>query len=186
MSKTVHQLKIMLRGVKPPVWRRIEVASDLTLGKLSGVLEAAMGWYGGHLHAFDADGTRYGTPDPEWDTGDLDENKHRLSAVLPSVGSKMRFDYDFGDGWEHSVLVEAINPLDTEALYPRCLTGKRACPPEDCGGPWGYANLLEAIADPKHPDHEDLREWLPLDFDPDHFDLVETEVDMRSPRPLEN
>jgi len=183
MSKTVHQLKITLNNVKPPIWRRIEVASDTKLGDLSGILEAAMGWYGGHLHAFDVDGTRYDTHNPHFESFGLEEDKYTLGTVLPSVGSKMRFEYDFGDGWEHNVMVEAINPVDAGAVYPRCLTGKRACPPEDCGGPWGYANLLEAIADPNHPDHEDLREWLPLDFDPAYFDLVETEVDMRTPRP---
>jgi len=183
MTTTVHQLKITLRGVKPPVWRRIEVASDISLGELSGVLEAAMGWYGGHLHAFDANGTRYGTHSQDWESLGLDEDKYRLATVLSAIGSKMRFDYDFGDGWEHDVVVEAINLVEADILYPRCLTGKRSCPPEDCGGPWGYANLLEAIADPKHPDHEDLQEWLPLDFDPTHFDLVETETDMRTPRP---
>ncbi|MEA2010228.1 MAG: plasmid pRiA4b ORF-3 family protein [Actinomycetota bacterium] len=183
MSATVHQLKITLGGIRPPIWRRIEVASDLTLGELSGILEAAMGWYGDHLHAFDVDGTRYETHKPHFESFGLDESKHCLGTVLSSVGSKMRFDYDFGDGWEHNVVVEAINPPDGEATYPRCIKGKRACPPEDCGGPWGYADLLEVIADPKHPDHEERREWLPLDFDPEWFDLEETELDMRTPRP---
>ena len=111
-TKTVHRLKITLRSMKPPVWRRIEVASDTTLGESSAMLEGVMGWYGGHLHAFDVDGTDYGPPDPDWDTDDLDENKYRLGDVLPTVGAKMRWDYDFGDGWQHNVLVEAITPAE--------------------------------------------------------------------------
>ncbi len=185
VSNTVHQLKITLRGIRPPIWRRIEVPSDITLGELSPVLEAAMGWLGGHLHMYDIDGVTYGSPDPDWDTDELDEGEFRLSAVLPFVESKMRFDYDFGDGWVHNIVVEAINPVEAAVLYPRCLAGKRACPPEDCGGVPGYANILEVIADPNNPDHADLRDFVPLDYDPEHFDVAETDVDMRSERPLE-
>jgi hypothetical protein len=187
VTTTVHQMKITLKDISPPIWRRIEVPSDITLGELSGVLEAAMGWYGGHLHGFDANGTRYGVPDPDWPSDDLDENKYRLGAVLPKVGSKMRFDYDFGDGWEHAVLVEAINPVEADTLYPRCVKGKRACPPEDCGGSWGYMDILATLNDPDYKpeavDRDEMMEWLPLDFDPEHFDITETDVDMRTPRP---
>jgi hypothetical protein len=185
VAKTVHQLKVTLRQVKPPVWRRIVVESDATLGELAAVLEAAMGWLGGHLHSFDVGGTRYGMPNPDWGMDDLDENRFRLDAVLPKVGVKMRWDYDFGDGWEHDVLVEAISIPERGVEHPLCLAGRRACPPEDCGGPWGYADLLEALANPDHAEHEDLREWAPRDFDPAFFDIEETTDDMRSPRPLE-
>jgi len=185
MTKTIHQLKVTLRQVKPPVWRRIEVESDLTLGELAPVLEAAMGWFGGHLHAFDVGGARYGTPDPDWGTDDLDENRFRLGGVLPTEGMKMRWDYDFGDGWEHDVLVETISLPERGVEYPMCLAGRRACPPEDCGGPWGYADLLEAVANPDHPEHEELRDWAPPGFDPARFDMEATSAAMRSPRPLE-
>ena len=182
---SVHQLKVILRTVKPPVWRRIVVPSELTLAELSLVLEVAMGWMGGHLHAFDVEGTRYGTPDPDWGSDDdLDEGQFQLGDILPEVGSRMRWDYDFGDGWEHTVVVEAIGPPESVVDYPVCLAGRRACPPEDCGGPWGYENLLQALADPSRPDHEDLREWVPPDFDPARFDAAETNAAMRSPRPL--
>lgn len=137
MTRTVHQLKVTLREVKPPVWRRIVVESDLTLGELYPVLLSAMGWMGGHLHLFDVGGTRYGIPDPEWGITELDENRFRLDDVLPKVGMKMRWDYDFGDGWEHDVVVEAITMPQRGVEYPLCLAGRRACPPEDCGGPWG-------------------------------------------------
>ena len=182
--KSDHTLKVTLRGVKPPVWRRIVVDSQTKLWTLSDLLEGAMGWYGGHLHLFDVRGTIYGEPDPEWDDDTLDERKVRLADVLPNAKSKMRWDYDFGDGWEHDVVVEAIGPPDANATYPVCLGGRRACPPEDCGGPYGYRDLLKALADPSHPDHADLREWAPPDFDPEAFDTEAATVDMRAGRPL--
>ena len=185
MSKTVHQLKITLRGIKPPIWRRIEVPSDISLGDLAPVLEAAMGWMGGHLHIFDVDGVTYGTPDPDWGDDDLNEDGYSLGDVLPEVGTKMQFDYDFGDGWQHKVVVEDISPVMVDALYPRCLTGRRSCPPDDCGGPRGYADILAVIADPGNPEHADMRDFVPLNYDPEYFDVAETDVDMRSPRPLE-
>jgi hypothetical protein len=180
VKRNVHQLKVSLRSVKPPVWRRIVVQPDTTLGELASILEAAVGWLGVHLHLFDVGGTWYGVPDPEWDRDGLDENRFRLCDVLPAVGSRMRWDYDFGDGWEHDMVVEAISPSERGVDYPVCLAGRRACPPEDCGGPWGYADLLKALADPAHPDHEQLREWAPPDFDPARFDLEETNFAIRS------
>ena len=183
---SVHQLKVTLRSVKPPVWRRIVVASDLTLAELAPLLEAAMGWLGGHLHLFDVDGITYGMPGPDWDTDDLDERRFRLADVLSEVGAKMRWDYDFGDGWEHNMVVEAVGPPEPAIDHPICLAGRRACPPEDCGGPWGYGRLLQALSDlGGDPDLEELREWVPPDFDPEHFDPIEVTADMHSPRPLE-
>jgi hypothetical protein len=107
---TVHRLKVTLRSVKPPIWRRIEVASDVALAELSDLLEGAMGWLGGHLHAFEADGVTYERPDPDGGSfrRSRDEAEHRLGDVLSEVGAKMRWDYDFGDGWQHDVVVEAI------------------------------------------------------------------------------
>jgi hypothetical protein len=184
-TETVHRLKITLRSVKPPVWRRIEVASDTTLGELSAMFEGVMGWYGGHLHAFDVDGTDYSRPDPDWDSDDLDENKYRLGDVLPAVGAKMTWDYDFGDGWRHNVVVEAIAPAESDLTYPLCITGKRACPPEDCGGPLGYAEIVRALRDPNHPDREDRLAMVPPGFDPARFDLHQAQNALRAPRPLE-
>lgn len=172
--------------MKPPIWRRIEVAADVTLAVLADLLEGAMGWMGGHLHAFEGGGITYERPDP--DEGSLrhskDEIEHRLGDVLTEVGAKMRWDHDFGDGWQHNVVVEAIEPLVPSVEYPRCFTGCRACPPEDCGGPWGFQELLEAIADPALPRHEEPTEWLPIDFEPKEFDPDEATDDMRAPRPF--
>jgi hypothetical protein len=182
--KSIHTLKVTLRGVKPPVWRRIVVDSQIRVSALADVLEAAMGWVGGHLHLFDVDGVTYGEPDPEWDDDVIDERKARLADVLPKVTSRMRWDYDFGDGWEHDVVVEEIGPVQASETYPLCVTGRRACPPEDCGGPWGYRDLLEALADPSHEDHDHLSEWAPPGFDPQRFDAEETTDAMRAAQPL--
>lgn len=128
----------------------------------------------------------YERPDPNgWSfRHSEDDAKHRLGEVLTEVGATMRSDYDFGDGWQHNVVVEAIEPLDPSLGCPRCVIGRRACPPEDCGGPWGFQEMLEAIADPAHPRHEELTEWLPIDYDPEEFDPDEATDDMRAPRPF--
>ncbi len=186
MSTTVHRLKVSLTTVKPPVWRRIEVASDVTLSELSDLLEAAMGWLGGHLHSFDVDGVTYERPAPDEGLypGARDESEHQLSDAFTEVGAKMRWDYDFGDGWRHTIELEAIEAVDPAIKYPRCTAGRRACPPDDCGGPSGFADLIDAIADPTHPRHGELTEWLPPGYDPAYFDPDEATDDMQAPRPL--
>ncbi|MPZ54662.1 MAG: hypothetical protein GEU79_18370, partial [Acidimicrobiia bacterium] len=176
---TVHQLKVTLGVVKPPVWRRLAVRSDMMLGELAGVLEGAMGWMGGHLHVFDINGVTYGNPDPEWAIADRDENRYPLGVALPTVGSTMRWDYDFGDGWEHQVEVEEIGSPEQGVDYPVCIEGGRACPPEDCGGPPGYENLLSAWRNPDHPQHVELSEWVPPGFDPKRFDPGRATAAMR-------
>jgi hypothetical protein len=187
---TIHRLKVTLRHVKPPVWRRIEVSSDVKLSKLAAILEAGMGWLGGHLHAFEQGDVRYEVPDAEWGADVwfgrrvADERKARLGDVLPTIKSRMRWEYDFGDGWEHDVLVEAIERPTAGRRYPVCLTGRRACPPEDCGGPWGYDDMLTAMRDPLHENHAFVVDWLPVDFDPEQFDADIATENMRSPRPL--
>lgn len=186
---SVHRLKVTLRQVKPPVWRRIEVPSTTRLSELAGILEAAMGWLGGHLHAFEhADGTLYEPPSNNNNNNgyadSADERKVRVGQILPAVGSKLRWAYDFGDGWEHDLTVEAIEPRNPKHTYPRCTGGRRACPPEDCGGPWGYHDLLTVLTDPTHPQHHELAEWAPPGFDPTAFNPLEATQAMQSPRPL--
>ncbi len=179
MAKTIHQLKVTLRDVKPPVWRRILVESEVSLAELSAVLVGAMGWMGTHLHLFEVGDRQYGVPDPDWGFDVLDEEQYVLDVVLPKVGMKMRWDYDFGDGWEHDVRLEAITLLKRSTNYPVCLAGRRACPPEDCGGPWGYANLLDAMRNPDHPEREELMGWVTPGFDPNCFDMEEAEEAIR-------
>lgn len=168
----IVRLRIVLQEVEPPVWRRIEVPATITLIQLSEVLLVTMGWIGYHLYEYRFDGQAYGDPDPEYDRSDLkDIRRVRLERVLPKAGGMFEFRYDFGDGWRHDITVEAIEPRQRRVIYPRVIDGERACPPEDVGGPWGYANFLAAIADTTHESHEEMLDWVGGEFDPDWFDL---------------
>ncbi|HCU95475.1 MAG TPA: hypothetical protein DHU96_23290 [Actinobacteria bacterium] len=180
-SDGVYQLKISLCGVsKPPVWRRVVVPADITLEDLHTVILGAMGWHGGHLHVFSTGWEEYGSPDPE--LGHTDETAVRLRQLLPEPGGKLRYTYDFGDDWEHDILLEKVLLQTPTSTYPSCLAGKGACPPEDCGGVWGYADLKEILADPGHDQHQEMLDWLCLDsgeaFDPSAFsvDAVNTRL----------
>lgn len=168
------QLKVTLRGARPPIWRRCLVPTDATLAELHRVLQIAMGWLDGHLHQFRRGSTYYGVPDPEFPPGREDERRVRVSQVLRSPKDKMIYEYDFGDGWEHEVVLEKLGQSETGQRYPRVIAGKRACPPEDCGGVGGYDHLLEVLANPKHPEHGELMEWCGGEIDPDFFDLEDT------------
>ncbi|MFH1115458.1 MAG: plasmid pRiA4b ORF-3 family protein, partial [Pseudomonadota bacterium] len=125
----------------------------------------------GHLHEFDVFGTPYGDPAISGDGDVLDEKKVRLDLLMSEEKEKFHYLYDFGDSWEHEILLEKIIPPEKGTQYPICLTGRRACPPEDCGGAWGYEELLEALKDPSHEDREEMLEWVDEDFDPDRFDV---------------
>lgn len=175
----IYQLKVTLRDSKPPIWRRFQVPADITLGKLHQVLQAVIGWTNTHLHQFIVDGEYYGSPDPEFDLDIKSEHRVRLHQVARSEKDKFTYEYDFGDGWEHVVLLEKVLPADPGVRYPVCLTGRRACPPEDIGGIWGYEEFLEVIRDEAHPEHEEMLEWLGRDFDPAYFDLEETKAALR-------
>src|SRR5713101_8876771 len=175
----VYQLKVTLRDSKPPIWRRIQVTSDTRLSTLHRVLQVVMGWEGAHLHQFMAHGLYYGTPHPDFGFEVKNEQHVSLHQVVSRVKDKLIYKYDFGDSWDHELLVEKRLPLDEGKRYPLCLTGKRACPPEDCGGIWGYAGFLAAIHDPKHPDHDRWVEWAGDEFDPDAFDLDEINTELQ-------
>jgi hypothetical protein len=166
---SVYQLKVTLKNSKPPIWRRIQVNSDINLYRLHQNLQVMMGWTDSHLHQFIVHGEYYGTPDPDFEV--TNETSIKLDRVVSEAGDKFVYEYDFGDSWEHSILVEKILQPETGVNYPICLTGKRACPPEDCGGIWGYGDLLEAMQDPTHPEHKDMLEWLGGSFDPEVFDV---------------
>jgi hypothetical protein len=173
----LFQFKITLHESKPPIWRRIQIP-DCTLGDLHELIQAAMGWENCHLHQFIVGDVRYGIPDPE--LGLKNEAKVRLSQIVPQGGTPFRFryEYDFGDGWLHDILFEDCPPNDVGQKYPVCLDGSRACPPEDVGGVWGYAEFLEAIAGPKHERHRELLEWIGGEFDPEVFDAKATTIAM--------
>lgn len=167
----VYQLKVSLKGVRPPVWRRIQVAGDLTLTQLHQVLQIVMGWTDTHLHQFIIGGERYAIPSPEdWGERPSDERKVRL-VDFAKAQTRFRYEYDFGDGWEHDLVVEEAT--ETAPLAPAlCIEGRRSCPPEDCGGPFGYAEFLQIIANPKHDEHAERLEWIGRKFDPEDFNLA--------------
>jgi yecA family protein len=178
---TVHRLKIELRGIRPTIWRRVEIRSGETLPHVSRALLMAMGWTDTHLHAFRRAGQSYAVPDPDYPADALDERRVALAELAPSAKDHFVLEYDFGDGWVHRVTVEAIVAEMPAVKYPRCLTGKRACPPEDCGGPWGYVELLKGLADPTNARHAELLKWRgPID--PELFDLGETNAGLATIR----
>jgi len=170
-NKSIYQLKITLQGSKPPIWRRVLVKSDITLAKLHQIIQIAMGWYDSHLHQFIIDNLYYGVPDPDFDIEIINEQRTKLESVVSRVNQSFIYEYDFGDSWEHIILVEKISAPEPGSNYPICVTGKLACPPEDCGGIWGYYDLLETLKNPKDPEYEELLEWVGEDFDPEDFDL---------------
>ncbi len=172
-SLQIYQLKISLRYIRPAIWRRVQVPSDITLAKLHLIIQVAMGWYDSHLHQFIVAGKYYGVPssDDPFDLDVKDERKTRLKQVLSKSKQKIVYEYDFGDGWEHEILLEKILEPERNVRYPRCIGGARACPPEDCGGTGGYENFLAAIRDPKHKEHDEYLDWIGGEFDPEEFDL---------------
>jgi len=189
-AAAVHRLKIGLRGAKPPIWRRLEVPSRYTLDDLHSVIQQAFDWEGYHLWVFETPNGQYGVAsersseasdavglvvDPE--LGHRSAAAVRLDQVAPGGGDRIRYTYDFGDNWQHEIVVEDVLDAEPGVAYPRCLAGRRATPPEDCGGIWGYQYLLEILDDPQHPEHAERLEWLGLasadDLDPAAFDHAE-------------
>jgi hypothetical protein len=176
----LFQFKITLLDIKPAIWRRIQVP-DCTLLDLHHYIQAASGWENYHLHQFEIDGVRYSPPAPYGDDLDFeDETDVLLSKLLPKTAKRTRwiYEYDFGDGWRHEVVFEGTPPADPKAKPPRCLEGERACPPEDCGGPWGYGDYLAALANPRHDQHEEMLEWRGP-FDSEAFDAKQATKEMR-------
>ena len=168
----VLQLKITLRDVRPPIWRRVELSENVTLLALHEVLQVAMGWTNSHLHQFRHGGEDYGPPDDEFGREVRSERKTRVADLLRTPGDRLVYEYDFGDGWEHDVVLEAIVEPQVQARYPRITAGKRSCPPEDVGGPHGYTAFLEALADSQHVQHRAMTEWVGGSFAPELFDVV--------------
>ena len=168
-----YHLKVSLEGIQPAIWRRLQVPGNASLGWLHAVLQVAMGWTNSHMHQFIVGERLYSDPrvEPDDDLGVLDENATAVMEIAPRVKSAFQYEYDFGDSWEHRIVVEKIlDPDPAASTVAQCLDGARACPPDDCGGAFGYADLLEIIMDPKHEEYEDRMDWLGGKFEPEAFD----------------
>lgn len=176
----VYQIKVSLDGIRPPIWRRIVVPGDITLDKLHRILQIVMGWEDYHLHQFTIAGKRYGDAgqDEFGELGLLDERRHTLRQLLPRKGLRFKYEYDFGDSWQHTLVVEKIMISEEAGPYPACLAGKRACPPEDIGGVWGYEQYLAVLQHPEHPQHDEWLQWRG-EFDPEAFDLEKVNAELR-------
>jgi len=181
--KKVYQFKITLKGIRPPIWRRIQVPENYTFWDLHVAIQDSMGWEDYHLHEFEifdpSKGLKVNIGIPPGELGVSFEKetlpgwKERISDYFSMENRRAVYVYDFGDNWEHEIVLEKILPREEGVDYPVCIGGKRACPPEDCGGIWGYEEFLEAIADPDHELHDEMLEWVGGEFDPERFDPEE-------------
>jgi hypothetical protein len=165
----IFELRVSLRHVEPAIWRALRVPADMPLGVLHEVLQTAFGWTNSHLHDFRVGDVRFGMTDTEDEMFSVDEDAAPLGAVARG-GSKLVYLYDFGDDWEHDIVVERVVQGGDGTI--RCIGGARACPPEDCGGPPGYANMLEVLANPKDEEHAEMKQWAPRGFAKEKFDAV--------------
>jgi Plasmid pRiA4b ORF-3-like protein len=181
MIRDIVTLTVTLDDVEPRVWRRLEVPADYTFDTLHQALNAAMGWLDLHLHEFEIAGKRYGTDVDMCVEADstLPEKDLVLGDVVRAGERLIAYWYDFGDDWWHTLKVEAVGPALAGVLYPRCTDGTGACPPEDCGGPPGFDEFKRALADPDHPEHEELLEWYGGEFDPGAFSVEATSALLR-------
>ncbi|SED43904.1 pRiA4b ORF-3-like protein [Rhizobiales bacterium GAS191] len=181
--RSVARLKITLDDVEPAVMRRLDVPLDLRLDRLHLVIQAAMGWTNSHLYEFRDRGIGWGIPDPDvrgFSADPLDASKATLLEVIEDSGVRtVKYLYDFGDGWEHTVEIERIGRADPQASYPALIDAVGRCPPEDVGGPLAYEEFLVAIADPSHKRHAERREWIGDDFDPNDFDAAEIGMEIQ-------
>lgn len=171
MDQRIYQIKVTLRGTRPPIWRRLHAWSDVTLLQLHRILQVAMGWTDTHLHQYRQGSTYYGTRDPEFGVERVSERSTCLDDVLARPRDRMVYEYDFGDGWQHDVVLEKVVPVSPGLRYPLVLAGRGACPPEDVGGVGGFYHFLEALENSQHPDHADRVEWWGETFNAESLDL---------------
>jgi hypothetical protein len=180
-GQRVLQLRITLEDIRPVIWRRVLVPGSVHLNRLHDMFQAAMGWTDSHLHQFRVDGLLYGMHFDDYPEEELDETE---ATVIGAVGEVRRFfyDYDFGDDWNHEVVVEEVTSWPWGLKHAVCLDGQRACPPEDVGGPPGYADFLEVLADPDHEEYEHFMGWSGGSFDPEEFSLAATNIALQRVR----
>ncbi len=175
--KKLYQFKIQLDGISPAIWRRLLIPSDLLLSDLHKVIQTTMGWENAHLHQFEKH-DRFYLPrmQDDWTWNEMDNVDYagmKVSDLLKEEQDSVNYEYDFGDSWNHSILLEKITDNPMGRKNPICLAGARNCPPEDCGGTWGYEHFLQVIGNPKHKEHDEILEWMGEDFDPEYFSADE-------------
>lgn len=175
VSPHIYQVKVTLQNIEPPIWRRLLIPADLFLHDFHKVLQTAMGWENQHLHLFLKGKRMYGIADDEWsnDKGFQDYTPVRVNDLLRKPGDEMVYQYDLGDNWRHSIELEEITKPEPLEYYPMCTEGARECPPEDCGGPYGYQDMLAAVNNPSDPQHQFYKEMYPEGLDPEFFDKEE-------------
>lgn len=171
-KKEIYQLKITLNNTSPPIWRRFLVQSNILLPDLHKIIQTVMGWTNSHLHQFIKNRQYFREPwENDYSDDSFDYADIKLDDFLYIIGDTCSYEYDFGDSWRHTIKLEKILPFDKNQNYPVCTAGKKNCPPEDCGGIYGFYNLLEIIRNPEHPDYEDMIDWIGEDYNSDYFDL---------------
>lgn len=175
MSQQIYQIQIVLKGFKPKIWRRIIVPSHVLLSDFHDIIQISMGWTDSHLHQFIKNRMNYTVrmkDDDFWDDSySVDYKKMKISDLLTKMKEKIIYEYDFGDSWEHELILEKILPFDEKTKYPVCIAGEMNCPPEDCGGVWGYTDMIEILKNPDHKEYESYKEWLGDEFDTEYFDI---------------
>lgn len=178
-----YQFKISLKGIRPPIWREIQVPESYTFWDLHVAIQDAMGWDDYHLHEFEmtnpSTGSKVniGIPDEDFEREILPGWIQKIAGYFSLENRAASYLYDFGDDWEHQIELQKIIPKERGISYPVCTNGKRACPPEDCGGIWGYEELLEIVKDPAHEEYEEMMEWLGGEFDPEYFEAKKVRFD---------
>ena len=177
-TPTLVHIKVTLNDIRPAIWRRLRVPDSMNLGQLSQLIQVAMGWDGGHLHLFEIGGQQYSDPSMI-DEGE-DEARVTVKKLMRDGISRFGYTYDFGDSWDHVVLIEKKAPPPGSPTAPACVAGARACPPEDCGGAPGYDELIAALAEPDTPANRELLESAGEDFDPEYFSPAEINARLKS------
>jgi len=182
--KSIYQLKITLKSTKPSIYRTVLVDSTITLEELHMIIQSSMGWWNSHLHQFEQDSQMFALPYSDgspFEYDEIDERKVKLFTLLSKIKDKFDYEYDFGDGWLHTVELQKILPFDKNQILPVCIKAKMACPPENVGGVWGYKNFLEIILDPQNEEYEEMIDWIGGKFDPDFVDLKEINAQLQEP-----
>ncbi len=170
-SSKVLKLKVTLKDTKPPIWRRLLVQDNMSLSDLHEAIQVVMEWMGYHMYHFEIAGDHFGNPKMTEEVSN--DTRVKLSQLVKDGISRFTYTYDFGDDWVHGIVIEGEEMKKDDVLYPICIAGKRCGPPEDCGGPWGYQELIEILATPDHPEREERLEWLEeKEFTPELFDMA--------------